>query len=40
MWNLLKNYAGEVIYRTEADSQISEAILGLPQGKHGGEEGI
>ena len=36
VWNLiLKNDTNEVIYKTEADSQISKTNLWLPKGKHG-----
>ena len=36
MWNL-KNVTNNLIYKTEADSQISKTNLGLPKEKGGRE---
>ena len=33
MWNLLKNDAGELVYKIETDSKISKTNLWLPKEK-------
>ena len=33
MWNLIKNDTKELLRKTETNSQISEPILWLPEGK-------
>ena len=35
---ILKNDTHELIYKTETDSQIQKANLGLPKGKEGGDK--
>ena len=39
MWNL-KNVTNNLIYKTEADSQISKTNLGLPKEKGGREANL
>ena len=36
--NSKKNNTNESIYKTETDSQIQKANLGLPKGKEGGDK--
>ena len=38
MLTLIKNDTGELVHKTETDSEISKPNLGLPKGKRG-EEG-
>ena len=40
MWNLIKNNTNKLIYKPEADSQISESNLRLPKGKCQGEREV
>ena len=39
MWNLIENDTNELIYKTEADSKISQSNIWLPKGIWEGANG-